>query len=1196
MYRVSFAPDNAAFSETSMQRDSRPIRILLIDDDQDDFFLIRDMLSLVTVQRYETSWVADYYTAMEELVEGGFDVCFLDYRLGSRDGIDLLKEALSRGCTTPVLLLTGLGDYGVDVEAMQAGAADYLIKDEINAGVLERSIRHSIERARLTAEFLKANDRLEERIQERTAELYKTNETLRESERFNRSVLDALPDHIAVLDAEGFILCTNRAWKIFALSNGLAFEPESIGVNYLQVCDRAAGLWAEEASIVAAGIREVISGKREFFEIEYPCNSPDESRWYNLRVTRFDNYSPAKVVVAHENVTERNLAELGRRQSEARGQHLNNVLLAMREVSSLLSREKDPARLLGAVCSSLVQTRGYIAVWIGQAEAGSKRVVPVAYSGVGSQMLDPITWDNSRSGQGPAGTAMRERRPVVFDDIANDERFTPWKEAVIGSGVACVASVPLISDERLFGVLTVKADRPHAFDTEEVLLLSGMATDIARRLQGLEDELSRLQTQKEAQAQQEMLEIIFDSSPYVMALVNNNGQIMKINDTCAAFSSRPKEEAIGLPAGELFNCLNYFGGLECGESPQCSGCPVLTRVAHTFETEESVYNAQGCISVRKGSVTIDVDVLISTAVVKYGGSKTVLLTMADITAIKRAERELAESEERFRLFVQEVRDYAILMLDPAGLVVSWNAGAELIEGYLADEILGKHISCFYTAEDNARRRPAEFLERAASQGRAEDEGFRVRKDGSSYLANVVMTALFDKEGRLRGFSTVTRDITERRRVEESLREREEQLRLFIEHAPVQLAMLDSEMRYLSASREWRTGYNLGERDLTGLSHYEVFPEIGERWKKVHRRALSGEVLRAEEDRFPRGDGSVQWIRWEVRPWRRAKGDVGGIVIFSEDISELRKVRELLRIERDLALKLGATEPLDLVMQFLLEACLQFEEFDSGGVYLFEGQTGALKLICHRGLTDVFVKQVSLFEQGSLEAQFALQGEPGYWSKPISAFGLDEPIARERLTAIVSIPVKYGTEVVALLTLASHDFPEIPLYVRQALEHICGHIGGVVARVRLSEDVKNRSVELKEANIALKLLLKQRELDRTELEEALQRNIKNLVFPYLEKLKKSRLESEQRNFLEILETHLLEIASPFVKRISAPLLGLTPTEIRVAELIRQGKSSKEIGELLGITEWSIVFHRRGIRKKLGLAGKKVNLQTYLYSIQ
>ena len=149
----------------------------------------------------------------------------------------------------------------------------------------------------------------------------------------------------------------------------------------------------------------------------------------------------------------------------------------------------------------------------------------------------------------------------------------------------------------------------------------------------------------------------------------------------------------------------------------------------------------------------------------------------------------------------------------------------------------------------------------------------------------------DSTGKVIGVVLVFHDVTEKRRAREALRESEERLRLFIGHAPASLAMFDREMRYLSASRRWLTDYNLEQTDLTGLSHYEVFPEIPEYWKEVHRRGLAGEVVRADADRFDRADGSVQWLRWEVRPWYDAAGDVGGIVIFSEDITERQQLLE-----------------------------------------------------------------------------------------------------------------------------------------------------------------------------------------------------------------------------------------------------------------------------------------------------------------
>lgn len=139
--------------------------------------------------------------------------------------------------------------------------------------------------------------------------------------------------------------------------------------------------------------------------------------------------------------------------------------------------------------------------------------------------------------------------------------------------------------------------------------------------------------------------------------------------------------------------------------------------------------------------------------------------------VSKVEEGQLGSESSFRLLVQSVKDYAIIMLDPEGNVASWNEGAQKFKGYRAEEIVGKNFSIFYTPEDIARGKPAQELKIAADQGRFEDEGWRVRKDGSRFWANVTITALRNPDGSLRGFGKVTRDLTERKLVEEALKQK-----------------------------------------------------------------------------------------------------------------------------------------------------------------------------------------------------------------------------------------------------------------------------------------------------------------------------------------------------------------------------------------------------------------------------------------
>ena len=202
-------------------------------------------------------------------------------------------------------------------------------------------------------------------------------------------------------------------------------------------------------------------------------------------------------------------------------------------------------------------------------------------------------------------------------------------------------------------------------------------------------------------------------------------------------------------------------------------------------------------------------------------------------------------DAQFRVFVDSVRDYALIMLDPNGYIVSWNSGAAAIKGYTSDEIIGRHFTRFYPQEALDRGLPERELVMARENGRFEDEGWRIRKDGTRFWANVVITALRDSTGELIGFAKVTRDLTERRKTEEILRTSEARFRALVQNVrDYAIFMLDPDGRVAS--------WNEGAQHITGYTAEEI---IGSHFSKfypkdAHDARIPAARTRNRDDRRP----------------------------------------------------------------------------------------------------------------------------------------------------------------------------------------------------------------------------------------------------------------------------------------------------------------------------------------------------------
>jgi PAS domain S-box-containing protein len=255
----------------------------------------------------------------------------------------------------------------------------------------------------------------------------------------------------------------------------------------------------------------------------------------------------------------------------------------------------------------------------------------------------------------------------------------------------------------------------------------------------------------------------------------------------------------------------------------------------------------------------------------------------------------ALGDERFRLLVEGIQDYAIFLLDRTGHIASWNAGARRIKGYEADEIIGKHFSVFYPQKALDEGLPAHELKEAARVGRFEDEGWRIRKDGTRFWANVIITALRDKNADLIGFSKVTRDLTERRAHEERLRQSEERFRLLLEGVEdTAVFMLDPDGQVAS--------WNAGAQKIMGYLPEEVIGHSFERFfppEDIEKGRPAEELRQATLNRRSeergwrmRKDGTRFWADVVVTVLHDADGKVRGFAKVTRDLSERKRMEGL----------------------------------------------------------------------------------------------------------------------------------------------------------------------------------------------------------------------------------------------------------------------------------------------------------------
>ncbi|MEQ8686899.1 MAG: PAS domain S-box protein [Imperialibacter sp.] len=370
---------------------------------------------------------------------------------------------------------------------------------------------------------------------------------------------------------------------------------------------------------------------------------------------------------------------------------------------------------------------------------------------------------------------------------------------------------------------------------------------------------------------------LLESAPDAIILVDHAGIIHMVNSMCEKIFGYSRSELIEKPIEILIP--NRFRKSHPGQRSGFFANPHSRAMGEGLEL----------FGLKKNGTEFPVEISISPIELPEG--MFVSAAIRDISWRKKAEEELRASEMKFRGLLESAPD-AMVMVDKNGVINMVNSMTEELFGYKRDTLLGCPIETliperFRKAHPGKRSR---FFANPHTRPMGEGlELFGLKKNGTEFPGEISISPIELPEGMF--VSAAIRDISWRKSVEEEVNASNERNKIFVDQSPNAIAMFDTELRYMAASRKWIDDYSLSGRDILGRSHYEIFPEIGDDWKKIHRECLTGATNTCEEACFKRADGTEQWITWDIRPWYISEGKIGGLLMYTADITQ-SKLRDI----------------------------------------------------------------------------------------------------------------------------------------------------------------------------------------------------------------------------------------------------------------------------------------------------------------
>jgi PAS domain S-box-containing protein len=566
----------------------------------------------------------------------------------------------------------------------------------------------------------------------------------------------------------------------------------------------------------------------------------------------------------------------------------------------------------------------------------------------------------------------------------------------------------------------------------------------------------------------------------------------------------------------------------------------------------------------------------------------------ETTGRKQVEKEIRESEAKYRTLIENIRD-GIYILDFSGAFTFVNDVIVERSGFPAEWFLSRSYLDVISKEDRER---VQRHFNAVMDGKTQLYSLSYpSKTGNLLHVEVCTAPLFDN-AKVIGLLGISRNITERKQMEKELRESEERFRNLIEKMPVGIIIYEgTKIRYVNPAVERTTGYTREElylTDIWDMAHPEFKDSVRE---YVHRKQRKESIPELHEIKIITKSGEELWLERNAIAIELEGKPV--VLVTITDITERRHAEEALRKS-------------EKIYRVILESCSDAILLGDGDGNLIEANRMAERLlgysreellqmhytklhpVTEQERTVAAYRDIATKGQGSLHDGAILRKDGTVVPVDITAMVIEYEHRKVLQASFRDISMHKNTKEV-LERLVRERTVELSEKNKQLAEEVKEHKRTEVALRNKTKQMQLNSHKLQELNTALKVLLKQREEDKRDLEEKVLANVKELLIPYLEELKKGRMDARSEMQVSILEANLHNIISPFTHRLSSKYTGFTPREIQVANLIRQGRSTKDIAHYVGVSQSAINLYRHSIRNKLGLVSRKINLRSHLMAL-